>query len=125
MLGWMGATPMVIATGTIVHGRVDGEHVRDHAHLPEQCDFAAARAMRLSRCACFLMSNLINIVLDPLLIFGWGPFPEMGITGAAVATLIGRTVGVLYQFRVLMSGRSRVVLWSDFRVVPPVPRWSG
>jgi putative MATE family efflux protein len=72
----------------------------------------AAIAMRL-----LWVSNIINLVLDPCLIFGWGPFPRLGVTGAALATFIGRSIGVLYQFYRLLHGTERIrVLARQLRV---------
>ncbi|HTU48112.1 MAG TPA: MATE family efflux transporter [Bryobacteraceae bacterium] len=67
------------------------------------------------------VANLINLLLDPCFIFGLGPFPKLGVTGAAVATLIGRSCGVVYQFWMLTNGRARVrIAARHLRVVPQV-----
>ncbi|MBL7845934.1 MAG: MATE family efflux transporter [Cyclobacteriaceae bacterium] len=51
------------------------------------------------------IANILNMILDPILIFGWGPIPSFGVEGAAIATNIGRGAGVLYQVLFLMGTR--------------------
>jgi putative MATE family efflux protein len=83
----------------------------------------AATAMR-----ALWLANAVNLVLDPCLIFGLGPFPEMGLIGAAVATNIGRGTGVLYQFWKLSHGRrlrvTREDIHLDFDVIVRLLRLS-
>jgi len=107
LLRLMGASPEIISIGS------------SYARIAMGCSFVvvllflnnavfrgagdAAIAMRV-----LWLSNTINLILDPCLIFGLGPFPRLGVTGAAASTLTGRTIGVIYQFYRLGKGGEHI-----------------
>jgi putative MATE family efflux protein len=116
LLAMMGASPEVIATGSGYARVALGGFGAIMLLFLNNAIFRgagdAAIAMRL-----LWVSNIINLVLDPCLIFGLGPFPRLGVTGAACATLTGRSIGVLYQSYRLLKGTERIhILVRQIRV---------
>ena len=64
-----------------------------------------------------LLSNTLNMLLDPLFIFGLGPVPAMGVEGAAIATNIGRGIGVIFQVYCLLKGKSIITInWNQLAI---------
>jgi len=116
LLALMGGEPAVIAVGQNFTRTIFGTCVFIFLLFLNNAIFRgagdAAIAMRV-----LWLANIINIVLNPCLILGLGPFPKMGLVGSAVASSIGRGVGVAFQFWVLFGGMSRIkVAWHQMHV---------
>ena len=129
LLALMGATPSVVATGrgyaTIMLGGEAAIIVLFVVNAIFRGAGDAAIAMRV-----LWLANIINIILGPLLIFGPGPFPALGVTGAAVATTLGRSTGAIYAMVRLFRHGSRVPvarrhLRMDFGVMRQILALSG
>jgi putative MATE family efflux protein len=122
LLRLMGAPPEVIATGAgyarIALGGCGAIVMLFLNNAIFRGAGDAAIAMRL-----LWVSNILNLILDPCLIFGLGPFPRLGVTGAALATFTGRSLGVLYQFYRLMKGTERVRIPPSLLRLNPRVMW--
>jgi putative MATE family efflux protein len=107
LLRAMGASPSIVATGSgytrIALGGCGAIIMLFLNNAIFRGAGDAAIAMRL-----LWVSNILNLILDPCLIFGLGPFHRFGVTGAALATFTGRSIGVLYQFYRLLKGTERI-----------------
>lgn len=118
LLALMGADAEVIAVGT-PYARISlGASATAFLIFLVNAIFRGAGdpavAMRV-----LILANGLNCVLDPALIFGLGPFPELGLTGAAVATTIGRGIGFIYALWLLNRGTGHLRVTREHLAIEP------
>ncbi len=120
VLRLMGAKPEVVRDGTIFTRIMLGGSVVIILLFMSNGIFRGAGDATMAMRSLWIAS-IINIILCPVLINGYGPFPELGLKGAAIATTIGRGIGVVYQCYHLFSGKRTIkIRWPHFKWDLPV-----
>lgn len=109
LLALLGASPAVLGTGASFARVMLGGSASIVLLFVINAAFRGAGDAAVTLRTLWL-ANGINILLGPVLVFGLGPAPRLGVVGAAVATTIGRSIGVLYQLWMLRRGRGRLAI---------------